>query len=336
MSFNDIPHSITLEVQEVARPKVYFGYVAPASSRPEDQLEIVVGCEDSPDRCLIENIEFAEHLGGHNYVMSLTGSVFAETGTFHYQSIIMKGRTCKDIKTLYEKYPENRQTIGTIVVVGEEEEEICTVEYTGGFIIDTLGGLDVPCNIVIRRCNTDFIVEITVPNGMGIQSGSVSFSIDEEIFVQYDTGNIETADQPGDIYLNLIPPPENFFAEKSALLVAGFIPGLSCVLYLEEIMDETLMEYKEIDPKNIQTQPLSDYFDTHKHTNARDIVTIPWSILSIGKSGIHSVRIYCPRLEFHELGTHNIIFRLDFRIQNTRVRYDIGLPIEIGKQKKEI
>jgi hypothetical protein len=328
MSFNDIPHSITLEVEEVASPKVYFGYVAPASSRPEDQLEIVVGFEDSPERCLIKDIEFAEHLGGHNYVRSLRGCVFAETGTFHYESIIMKGYTCQDVKALYEKYPENRQTIGTIEVIEEESEEC--YRYNMGYVSSDYRSINY--HIAICECDNNLRVELSLLDGYWLGDGSVSISVDEDIYVDYNKSKVSAVLYGSDEYSEIIPTPLTKWRRSSLQLIAGLIPGigygLSLVGYIDDITDRknSVDKYAEDDLlKNSDYEP-HEFFELKWISNDRDIVTIPWCV-DIPVHAASAIRIDCPDMRFSESKIYDMAFRIDCFIEGEKVRLDVELPI---------
>jgi hypothetical protein len=333
--------SVTVEPGETITAEIFFGYVAPASPRSEDKVEIVIAF-DKPIGCLIEEIELAEHLDGHDYLRTFTITAPTEPGLYDITYGYSEGYTCQQAKMLFNL----ANAIGTVEVIEEDDEEknekwkpIYYKDYTIKFSnADEYGRYSIMF-YQHRQHHNELRMEIDTWERHQIWEGSVSMSVEEDVWINYYTGKAWGIHLGETDFREIDPNPSNAVGESFFKLIMGFIPyaGLAmnlvdCGEALSEPKDEFDV-YDEVDLTGHFKNP-SKVFTTTNYLNDRDVVIIayPCGPILAGKS---VVRVDFPRLEFQKQGINDVVFCIDGQILGN-VRHYIALPIEIGKQKIEV
>jgi hypothetical protein len=318
---------------------VGFAYVAPTGVHKDDLVEIVVAFNDEPIGCLIGEIGAADLLGGHDYSRVFGIEAPIEPGIYYFRYGKSEGCTCEQAKQLWNIATE----IGSVTVAIEkedkkEDEKDDTWKPIYNKTTDLTPKQDNPTyyKIAFYQRENNIRIEINSSNNYIINGGSVSIAVDEDIRVNYSTGNVSGFFWGETDYREIKPNVQDF---KLTLLLAGFIPGigqtLSVIGYMEAANEENNIfdVNEEVNlAKNLRYDP-GEFFELSDALNWRDIIVIPWKLpldLNPLLRAVTAVRIECPQMEFPYTGTHNMIYRIDFNIYGGRVRHDIALPIKFA------
>lgn len=311
----------------------------------DDIHEVVIGLEDEPLGCLIDGL-CDTTCGTEVFYYQEIYDIFAPTepGKYHIMYISAKGYTCHDAREFYRNYPQSRKIIGTIEVIADDEESEewkCihndTIALEGNRYYD----------ILFEQRGNELRIELNTSRGedLGIQDGSLSISINENVDIDYNTGNVSER-RFGKTDLEKINiNPDNKVGLALFSIITGFVPGWgmcgSAIGFGEALYAET----SEINVEEADWQRVGDrlgfwfvheIFTENKHLNNRDVVVIPWKTQFDGIiNGVDTIVVNCPDMEFPHEGTHDVVFCVDFGLLFAKHRYYVALPIDIGKQKKE-
>lgn len=336
VSLNGQGDYLTIEPGGAIELEVWYDFWYPYPL-PKDLPEIVIGFEDAPMDCLIAGLldDITGLTGVFDYNRTYKLVAPTEPGTYHILQTCTKGYTCDGAKKLYREYPSTRKVIGTIEVIEDDaesgawkciyDEETEVPAITGG-----VAGI---YRIAIYQRGNEKRIEISTEDWYVISSGSVSISVNEDVYVDYDTGKVSSIVLGETDYTEIIPDPLAVWKEKSALLMAGLIPGIGFALNVIGYVDEVLGDenavylYEKKDVTRDQKYPPGDYFNISDMANWRDVVVVPW--FSDGKRA-KSIRIDCPAMTIENGGTHDIAFRIDILMTGGKVRNDIALPIKFA------
>jgi hypothetical protein len=196
--------------------------------------------------------------------------------------------------------------------------------------------LDTTISFYQRGHNIRVQVDGSDPGDYQINSGSVSISVDEDVEVHYNTGSVF-----GLLYQENDSKeikPKMTRDEKTLLFLAGFIPGIGpgfgIVQYAIETTDHYEYDWYEEDDLTDSNLVPSIFFDSNDMLNSQDTIVIPW-YLGTGYLPANSIQVNCPEMIFSEVGTYNIVFRVEYSIGlrismlGKKVGYDVAIPITV-------
>jgi hypothetical protein len=312
--------------------------------------EIVVGFEHTPIFCLVDTVIYNTP-GYYSDKIHYATEAFqftapTEPGTYcFYMTTVTDGRCAEAVYAYQNAF--GLQMIADFEVIDSEPDEPdepddpdeweCIYEN-----LTTLkpNNLDRDYIIRINQRQSELQMEIVTPHYIWVQHGSVSISVEEDVYVQYYTGNVQER-LAGKAYFSQIElNPQNEAIDKSIQLVLGVIPHVGTCINIVGFLEELKVDkndfaiYREVDlTEDFDFTPL-EVFTERNIQNLRDEVVVPWRVSPL-ILGVNAVRVDFPRMEFPYEGTHNVVFCINCKIQNNDIRHYIALPIEIGKQKME-
>ena len=330
---------IITEPGEVIGIEIFYEFL-PVFSPRERINEVVIGFEDEPIFCLVGPF-LDEPTNIRRFVQADEIIAPSEPGIYHVMMTRIMGYSCEDAKKYYRENPSKREIIGTIEVIGDDPGAWKEIHrHNIGYVSSNY--MTVNYCVAFYQRDNNLRIEISTPDYYWLNHGSVSISVEESVDVYYNTGNVWGVLFPSSEYSEITPDidPDLAWAQRSILLVAGLIPGLGSTLnaigYLEDITDEENRVHRYAKESKIDDSKYvpKDYFELRKMSNERDIVVIPWYV-GIPIHGASAIRINCPDMVFPAHGTYDMAFRIDCLVDGEKVRLDIALPIEIGKQRME-
>jgi hypothetical protein len=333
VSLNGQGDFIEVEPGELIGVKVFFEWKLPWS--PQETLdEIAVGFEDTPIFCVVDTIinNVAEYDSGNidNAIEAFGIIAPTEPGTYCIMETRAKGYTCEDAKELYRKNCDSRRMIADFDVIEHETKEWKCI-YEEFVELTPLFGIERNYNIAFYQRGNELRMEIDTPNTEDIYDGSLSISIEEDVNINYSTGNVLEKHLVVADFMELDINPSNKVGSALLSLLAGFVPpigmcgntiGLGEAIY-EETSDFSV--HDEVDHERILDCYPAEIFTEKSHLNDRDVVVIPWKVWF---DGIHAIRVNCPQMEFPDESTHNVVFCIDCKIHGGKMRHYIALPIE--------
>ena len=300
--------------------------------------EIVIGLEDEPLGCLIDGFCGSECDNTDVFYRQKIYDILAPTepGIYYVMYINEKGFSCSEVKELYLKYPQSRKTIGTIEVKGSDSDEWKLIDAYDFTIKSSIEQTREYSLEFYQRMN-DLRVEIHTPGLPGVEGGSVSVSVNEDVFVDYNSGGSfkrVSEDKYTKIEHEQIDPITAAYINwlLAAVPHSGIVTGFIGVHDAVE-SERGFLIYHESDMTGA-FKDTSSVFTDRKYLNNRDVVVVPWR-LEIGYLAYPSVRVDLPHLEFPEKGVHNVVYRVNCKIHNSKVCHYVALPIQIGKQRME-
>ncbi len=295
--------------------------------RPEITQQIVIGLEDNPMYCAYNGIP-GIHPGilDHDQVFyEMTAPT--EPGTYDIMWLHTMGYTCDDAKNLYFGLPLLREKIGTIKVTGDEVWKL--IHYKNypreDYKIINMSFYQQGNNL---RVHIDELRE----DSCGLRSGSVSISVPESIVIFYDnpTTNVTGLHFREDNYRKI--NPEMSLAEKSLKFAVTLLEGklgiiLGIAQFGAEVKPDKLDWHEEDELTGRALVFPRYYFDWYDMLNENDIVVIPWYVGI--DSPVCAIRVDCPEMQFPGPGIYDMVFRVDYAIGWTDIRYDVALPITV-------
>jgi hypothetical protein len=344
IDLNDQGGHLTIEPGGAIELKIWyeFWYPYPLSN---DLPEVVIGFDDMPMDCLIAGLldDITGLTGVFDFSRTYKLAAPTEPSIYNIMVAFTRGCTCTEAQNLYLDNPSTRKIIGTIEVIADEEESgewkpIYYKDYTIKFSNSDKYGRYSIMFYQHRQHHNELRMEIDTWERHQIWEGSVSMSVEEDVWINYYTGKAWGIHLGETDFREIDPNPSNAVGESFFKLIMGFIPyaGLAmnlvdCGEALSEPKDEFDV-YDEVDRTGHFKNP-SKVFTTTNYLNDRDVVIIayPCGPILAGKS---VVRVDFPRLEFQKQGTNDVVFCIDGQILGN-VRHYIALPIEIGKQRME-
>ena len=352
---------IEVDPGELIVVEVFFEWITWQIIGPHEEAlyEIVVGFEDTPIFCVVDeitnNIDGYDSGNIHNAIKAFEITAPTEPGTYCIYEMITGGdNACEEGKLKYkELYGTNvissPYPIADFEVVDSGNDEPTpeptpepdSDEWELIFGDKTLIPHDRYNDIYwiqFYQLNNQLRMYINTPGVKRVESGSVSMSVTEDIYVQYYTGMVSQGGYGEELdQININPSGKVLEAAFSTLI--GLIPyaGYGAnIIGLTDAIKETKDEFDVYRINDLRTDfdftPV-EIFTASNIQNLRDNVVIPWDI---SFWGVNTVRVDFPSMEFPSEGTHNIVFCINCEIFNNDVRHYIALPIKIGKQKIEI
>lgn len=349
---------IEVEPGELIGVEVFFEWKLIWS--PQEALdEIVVGFEHTPIFCVVDEIinsvDEYDSSDIHNAIKAFEITAPTEPGTYCVYEMITGGdNACEEGKLKYkELYGTNvissPYPIADFEVVDSGNDEPTpepTPEpdsdeweriYYKPVTLSPLGPVKRSYEILIWQ-NGNALRMMLFGSGVGsINDGSLSISVDEDVYIDYRTGDVCATLLAEDGYFPVNPNPSNEIGHALLSILAGFCApismagnavGLGTAIY-NATSDYTFVD--KHDPKEALRCCPSELF-TSNYLNTRDVVVIPWDVDIVGVS---TIRVDCPAMIYPEEGTHIVVFCLDTKLHWGRVCHYIALPIKIGKRTIE-
>lgn len=326
-----------LEVEPGENVELYVAHIlVPVWSPREAHDEIVVGFEDEPLDCLttraFEDVDNGLSSDVYDRYYEVTAPT--EPGTYFFYKVRTNTHPCSAAEDIYRNYPLLREVIATVKVIAEEEDkdEWRIIYYAENSVTN----YKFPYSITFLQRGQKIRIEIDTDKFGYLYDGSATISVEEDIWINYGSGMVSRRDTNEDEFYEIKVDPSEIWAIKSALLLAGLIPGVGTSLSVVDYWNEVVEPEKSVDKyvKHDKTnKPNGMEYDLHKYfewaqiSNDRDIVVIPWHKHAFSLR-MRAVRIDCPTIQFPEDGSRDIVFRINCVIEGETVRHDIAIPIE--------
>jgi hypothetical protein len=333
ISLNGQYDYLEVEPGETIKITVYYD-LWNSDNCPNCKQQIVIGLEDNPMYCAYNGVPgIYPGVSDHDQVFyEMTAPT--EPGIYHIMWINALEYTCHNAKTAYREKPSARKKIGTIKVTGDGSKEWELIHYK--FVDVPIDYLDTIILFYQRGNDLRVQIDCVDPQESIIDSGSISLSVNESIYIHYYTGNASSKSNHEETYEAI--KPRITLAHKTIMVLAGFIPGvgptLAVIGYADDTSEYTVHWYVEKDcTGDIMVDPRM-FFEWTEIQNWRDTVIIPWhQELPLKRS--NSIRVNCPKMVFPKAGTYNMVFRVEYDIgtllaPKARVRYDVALPITVA------
>jgi hypothetical protein len=340
-----VDYTLSVEPGETIEVKACFGYIAPKSSLPEEKLEIIIGLEDSPRLYLIAGLEYAHHLGGHDYVRIFEFTVPKEPGIYHFCQVSTKGYTCDGAEKLYMENPSARKVIGTIEVIEDDDSEPDepdepddpderTCRYNElHYIEDKEMGTTICYTIKFWQSAGNIIEAEISSENRRIYDGSIAITYIEEMNLDFSTGDVWLRETKNGAFVVDERDRMANWVKKTALLMSSIIFPVgyakSIIDYINAMFGVENMKYTEDNRAGDAT--LSYYFEDPYSENHFDTTVLPWSDSS---GGYQMVRILCPVMLVYKTREYVMFYRITFRISNSDTGFvseyvcnDIALPL---------
>jgi hypothetical protein len=254
-------------------------------------------------------------------------------GIYSIYKTYTKGLTCSEAKEHYESNPNAREIIDHFEVKAEPDEDDEWEHLVTNVTADYVFFNSVLYTTSVYRRGAVLRVNITANGYYALNAGSVIFSVDEDVYVHYNTESVY-----GDFsevgMIKIKPDPMDKWSEKSAMLLIGLVPyigwGANVLNYVDETMVQPygVFKYLEYDGVDLEHDLIpKDFFESPYAENDRDTVNVVWVPPAKLKSA-RKIVVYSPRLLLDPEESRTVVLRIDCYLQGRKIRHDIALPIE--------
>lgn len=305
----------------------------------EEDVNMVVGFTNQFKYWLVgkEDWETVSFNGYYHFNRTFRVSAPREPGLYNIYAVRTDGLSNSDAIKVYEELKQNN-VVATIEVVDAEDGAWDSLYKKEMQLKIKKHGTIVDYKIELLQRENFLRAEISTPDRYAIRSGGLSLSTEENIYVDYHHARVlgSFPRLPHEAEYSEIEPNSGVaFAEKTALMLAGLIPGIGSSLnvigYLEDATkkDDQAEKYYSVDLTKDPEYDPEKYFSYWDMANYRDVTVIPWHISLIGLPGT-AIRVECPELYPEDPGKTRIVFRADFFIYESRVQHDVEIWVNLS------